>query len=341
MDDQDINKTEMDSDRTMVTPAAGGEATLLGTTVTCPVCGTENAPSEKYCGDCGFLLSSTPGEAAPAIDAGEQPKLIDSSDKREYLLCEGENTVGRETADILLADSTVSRRHALVVLEGGKCWVQDSGSTNGTFVNSEQLRPDEKMEIFDGMELKFGSTIVTLALPVAPNVEETVEESTVEATVEETPADGGTVEASVEETPAEEAVSEADMAPEIAEAEETPVPGPDVVARLVTKIDPAKEFAIMPGLNTIGRRMENNIVLTEDSFISGSHAELVADERGFWLTDIGSTNGTTLNGSKIEPGNKMAVSFGDEIMIGQTALGFEMPAESDTESSVNETKDDE
>ena len=322
-----MDKTELNSDKTMVTPAAGGEATILGATITCPVCGTENAPSEKYCGDCGFLLTSTPGEAAPVIETCEQPRLIDSIGGREHFLHEGENSVGRESADVLITDTTVSRRHAVIILEAGKCFVEDKGSTNGTYLEGKQIQPNERIELTDGDKLKFGSAVLTLNLPVIMPVEEKAEEEL-------------SAEAPVEEISADEAVPETEEAApeavEVPEAEEAPAPMSSAVARFVSADDPSKEYPVVFGVNTIGRRAENDIEVSGDSYVSGSHAELTADERGFWLMDIGSTNGTTLSGSRIAPNTKMAIGDGDEITFGQTALKFEVLPKPDMENAEEE-----
>ena len=127
--------------------------------------------------------------------------------------------------------------------------------------------------------------------------------------------------------------SEGEAAPEsqAEEAEEAAIPEVAPVARLLSKADPSKEFAVASGSNTIGRREGNDIALSEDSYVSGSHAELIADERGFWLVDVGSTNGTMLNGSRIEPNTRMALNDGDEITIGQTAFEFEVLKQAEVE----------
>src|SRR5205085_9840485 len=80
----------------------------------------------------------------------------------------GANTVGRENADVLLIDATVSRRHATVTLEDGKAAVVDHGSTNGTRVGGQILSPNEPRPIYDGDEVRFGSATFTIALPGAP-----------------------------------------------------------------------------------------------------------------------------------------------------------------------------
>ncbi|RME71867.1 MAG: FHA domain-containing protein, partial [Chloroflexi bacterium] len=52
-------------------------------------------------------------------------------------------TIGRHSeCDIVLHDLSVSRIHAHLRLESGRCMVQDSGSANGTFINGKRLGPD-------------------------------------------------------------------------------------------------------------------------------------------------------------------------------------------------------
>jgi len=295
-------------DKTMIAaPMPDANATIIGATVKCPVCGTENSPTEKYCGDCGFLLSSTPGEVGEEAEVAPQPKLIASD--REHLLKLGENTVGREGTDVLLEDATVSRRHALIVLEDGKCFVEDLGSTNGTSVNRSQVAKGERVEVESGAELKFGSSVLTLDLP------EMVAEP-VERVVAETQEAGEPVEQMDEapeviEVPEQEAVEEA--------AAEEPAVAP--VAHLVSE-ETSEEFAVMPGTNTIGRRGDNDIVLAGDPYVSGSHAQITAEDGVFTLLDVGSTNGTMLNGAKVEPNEPTTVSIGDDIVFGKTAVKF-------------------
>jgi pSer/pThr/pTyr-binding forkhead associated (FHA) protein len=58
-----------------------------------------------------------------------------------FLLGHGITTVGRDVAaDIFLDDITVSRKHAQLIREGGRCLLVDTGSLNGSYVNG--LRSD-------------------------------------------------------------------------------------------------------------------------------------------------------------------------------------------------------
>lgn len=57
-----------------------------------------------------------------------------------FVLREGNTTVGRHPeSDIFLNDVTVSRHHCRFVLNGEELQVEDSGSTNGTYVNESRV----------------------------------------------------------------------------------------------------------------------------------------------------------------------------------------------------------
>jgi DNA-binding CsgD family transcriptional regulator len=59
---------------------------------------------------------------------------------RVLVVDEDELVLGRrETSDLVLPDPHVSRSHAVLRRQSGAVWVEDLGSTGGTFVNGEQI----------------------------------------------------------------------------------------------------------------------------------------------------------------------------------------------------------
>lgn len=71
-----------------------------------------------------------------------------------YLLRPGNTTVGRHPdSDIFLNDVTVSRHHCRFVVTGDKLRVEDSGSTNGTYVNEQRV---DSAELHPGDEVLVG-----------------------------------------------------------------------------------------------------------------------------------------------------------------------------------------
>jgi pSer/pThr/pTyr-binding forkhead associated (FHA) protein len=97
---------------------------------------------------------------------------------------------------------------------------------------------------------------------------------------------------------------------------------------------PAASFVVVdgPGLragSTIrvptptiaGREGDGGIRLDGDEFASSRHARIEPRADGVWVEDLGSTNGTFVNGSKIA--TKTLVRAGDTVRIGQTELRLE------------------
>lgn len=65
--------------------------------------------------------------------------------------------IGREGSDINIADPEVSRRHATIHVEGDKLSIEDLNSTNGTFVNGQQIQGTR--ELSEGDEVRLGNTV--------------------------------------------------------------------------------------------------------------------------------------------------------------------------------------
>jgi len=77
-------------------------------------------------------------------------------------------------------------------------------------------------------------------------------------------------------------------------------------------------LAIVTGL---GRALSNTIVI-EDAFASSEHALLALRDGRWWLDDLGSRNGTRLNGEQLNA--PAIVATGDEIGIGGVRLRIEL-----------------
>ena len=72
---------------------------------------------------------------------------------------------------------------------------------------------------------------------------------------------------------------------------------------------------------TVGRAASNDIRLVDDEFASSRHARIEPRRDGVWVEDIGSTNGTYLNGTRLSRAQKL--TSGDVIRVGETDLRYE------------------
>lgn len=99
--------------------------------------------------------------------------LFDGAGSRHYKL-EKEAThghvlgisIGRDPQNgAVLADSRVSLRHAKISFSNGRYWLEDLGSTNGTYHNGRQLARHEQQELRNGDRVSIGSYAMTAKLP--------------------------------------------------------------------------------------------------------------------------------------------------------------------------------
>jgi predicted component of type VI protein secretion system len=83
------------------------------------------------------------------------------------------------------------------------------------------------------------------------------------------------------------------------------------------------EYRLDKPVTTIGRSADNDIVLSED-IVSRKHAVLEWVDNLLYITDSGSTNSTTVNGTQIEPQARFALKDGDVLGIGNHTITFRM-----------------
>ncbi|MGE3467050.1 MAG: FHA domain-containing protein [Pyrinomonadaceae bacterium] len=102
--------------------------------------------------------------AGLVIERGDMPGT-------EFRLVNDESTIGRWDADNGIfpdvdldahdSDAKVSRRHARIVRNSGKYFIEDLGSTNGTYVNrGRRLLPGNPQALKDGDEVIVGKTFL-------------------------------------------------------------------------------------------------------------------------------------------------------------------------------------
>lgn len=76
-------------------------------------------------------------------------------------------TVGRaEDCNLTIQHETLSRRHMSVQLKNGQCWVEDHGSSNGTFVNGKRLKPHAPARVLPEDFIQLGQSGVRLSVSV-------------------------------------------------------------------------------------------------------------------------------------------------------------------------------
>lgn len=86
-----------------------------------------------------------------------------------------------------------------------------------------------------------------------------------------------------------------------------------------------KEHQLRPGVNVVGRAGD---ILTEDTRVSRKHCHVVLENGQVMVQDLGSTNGTKVDGKALNQGESVPLLNGQKISLGGFELGLSMPGES-------------
>ena len=113
--------------------------------------------------------------------------------------------------------------------------------------------------------------------------------------------------------------------------QESIILGPAEAARLRAEhgLEPARFVVEGPGrtpastievitATVVGRDQVSGVRLDDDEFASGQHARIDPRPEGVWIDDLGSTNGTFVNGTRITA--RKLLQTGDVVKVGETEL---------------------
>lgn len=88
-----------------------------------------------------------------------------------------------------------------------------------------------------------------------------------------------------------------------------------VVNRLDSLNFKMQEYYVIEGDISLGRSSKNDVVI-KDKFVSKNHLLICEKNQRYYLEDLGSANGTFLNGVKIDPNELIELQNNDKIGVG-------------------------
>jgi pSer/pThr/pTyr-binding forkhead associated (FHA) protein len=114
------------------------------------------------------------------------------------------------------------------------------------------------------------------------------------------------------------------------ESEPVAVAAPAVARIRLSLADGSREFPVSKDTIEIGRRspvdgIYPDVDLTDvdtESFISRRHGRVLKGESGVLYEDLGSSNGSFLNDSRLQAGVQTALKDGDRLRLGKTEMVF-------------------
>jgi pSer/pThr/pTyr-binding forkhead associated (FHA) protein len=241
-------------------------------------------------------------------------RMVSLVDGREYAVPAEGLVIGRDAScDVVVPTAEVSRRHAQIT-PSNEGYVLKDTSTNGVFVNGERVSVTQTLGRGDivrvgNEDFRFYADLVVDATP--PDVTPTPAEPTAAA-------EAARAAAAIRSTPA----PEQPVAPPLPAGAGAGSPTPIVPPRSVT-IPPAsarpvlatmevvstgvlkgQRFEVRTPLAHVGRGAHNDVVLPDES-VSDAHAKLQKREAGWYVVDMGSTNGTYVGGRRVEAEQKL------------------------------------
>jgi pSer/pThr/pTyr-binding forkhead associated (FHA) protein len=241
-------------------------------------------------------------------------RLVSLVDGREYGVPAEGLIIGRDAScDVVVPTAEVSRRHAQIS-PSNEGYVLKDMSTNGVFVNGERVSMTQTLGRGDivrigNEDFRFYADLVVDATP--PDVTPTPAEpaaaaeaaraaaairsaSPVEqAVVPSAPVGGGAGSPTPIVPPRSVTAPPASGRPLLATLE--------VVSTGVLK---GQRFEVRTPLAHVGRGAHNDVVLPDES-VSDAHAKLQKREAGWYVVDMGSTNGTYVGGRRVETEQKI------------------------------------
>jgi pSer/pThr/pTyr-binding forkhead associated (FHA) protein len=221
-------------------------------------------------------------------DQARQPVARLSWPEGERLLYPGQPVrLGRSKEnDIIFDDPKVSRSHALIEWNGAGFSLRDLGSSNGTLLNDERLG-EVACPLRDEDQIGLGRQALRYTICRAEP-----------------------------EPP--------DLLTEAPPGNQAPrLPGSGPMLLVVGGPDLGQEYPLWGERITIGRASREatwEIRLTDRS-VSRPHARLERRETSYYLVDLGSANGTLLNGMLVQ--GEAAIRDADILTVGDSSLVFQ------------------
>ncbi|MBM4782037.1 MAG: FHA domain-containing protein [Archangiaceae bacterium] len=241
-------------------------------------------------------------------------------------------TIGRaEGNDLILAEGGVSRKHARFFLEGDDLMVEDLGSANGTIVNGERIEGPTKLEPGAAIVLGDYEASVKTGSKARPKVDKSQAKPSGRATGQlKRPA--SLAKAGEGRSTKVMPVVKPPSSPGAKRPSRAGSSGPAL--RGLSGTVTGKSFPLS-GVMVVGRVAGVDVRVDDDS-VSRRHAELEAKGGEVVLRDLGSANGTTVNGSPIAEDTTLAP--GDIIQFGVVEMMFENGAASGVKPAVRPSR---
>jgi len=262
-------------------------------------------------------------------------RLVSLVDGREFQVKPTGLTLGRDAAcDVVLPGTDISRNHAEISVSPDGYYVIDL-STNGVYVNGEKIEGTHTLGRGDVIrvgteEFRFYADVPKPS-PVPAAAVPAPAAAPPPRPAAPAPAPAAPKAAAPPAAPARKIPQSAEptMPPQRASSAGGPGAPPDqrrVLATLeIINEGPRKgiKHELHGPLTHVGRGAHNDITIDDDS-VSDSHAKIQKRENGWFVADVGSTNGTYVGGRRIAA--EQALVGAPDVRFGGVKMTFRVVA---------------
>jgi pSer/pThr/pTyr-binding forkhead associated (FHA) protein len=262
--------------------AKAGATRTISAREVAAIAAAPSAPAARSSRSALSSLTTPGGSARPVVTTGG--RLVSLVDGKEYAVGDEGLTIGRDASSaVVVAQDDVSRRHAIVLHVDGGFEIRDL-SVNGVKVNG--VRVDNSRRLAQSDVIQVGSEEFRFHTDLVPS---------------RAPSGSSALRSFLGAGPSD--------AP------------PTLAILTVSNSGPAngRKYEVRVPLASIGRGAHNDVSI-DDSSISDSHAKLQYREHTWFITDLGSRNGTYVGGVRFTGERRL---YGNvELRIGNVKLMF-------------------
>lgn len=224
---------------------------------------------------------------------------VGRNEGKEWVVDGAQTFIGRsEAAQVpLFGDMNVAPMHACIVRQGPHYWLNDGGAPMGTRLNGQ---PVQQAPLFHGAQIGVGG--YTLEFLMKPGAAARSAEQLRGQPMQMAP---------MMQPVAQPTMRQAHAAP-------SPVPGRSPALAVLNGPLSGQRFDLVAAME-IGRE-GSGIALPQDGTASRRHARVEPIGNGWQVLDLGSTNGTLVNGARV---TASPLRSGDVLRVGATEFRFE------------------
>jgi pSer/pThr/pTyr-binding forkhead associated (FHA) protein len=292
------------------TPLLHGDKISIGTRELLVSDSTRAGSTQLFDSGAFADLAPPPASAKPVGRTGG--RIVCLTDGREYKVVDRPLSFGRDAAaDVVVSGPDVSRQHA-EIRSDAEGYVLIDTSVNGTYVNGERIVKTRRLSRADVIRIGNDEFRFYADAPAAPP--KTPPQPSGSASPTNTPPSG-----------APERLSDTMHGMPVGELQKQAAPSspsaPTLASLLFRSGDlRGRRVPIKVPVVNIGRGDYNDILISDPS-VSTMHAKLQRREDVWVLTDLGSTNGTFVEGERLT--GEQPLSPGTTIRFGDVAALFE------------------